>query len=147
MLEVPYSVKPNDSLGWNELVAEVLPRSEYLSVRDADLIVGRIIHPFRNSLTFQESGELIALLPDYFKFIYVSNWRMNDIETPIQHLDELILRIRKFDESKDQRLFSNELEILKAVIVIFSILDKYVRWETQDFLDPRLKLELKRAME
>lgn len=147
MLEVPFSLKPNDSQGWNDLVANVLPRFEYLSNRDADLIVGRVLHPLRNSLSFHETGELIGLLPDYFKFIYVSDWRMNDIDAPIQHLDELILRIQKYDDVKGQCIFASELEILKAVIAIFSVLDKHVNWETQDYLDPRLKMELKRAME
>jgi uncharacterized protein (DUF2267 family) len=135
------------SQGWSTSVTRLFSGIGTKTKRETDLIVGRVLHPLRNSLSFRDSGELIALLPDYFKFIYISDWRMKETQKPIHHLDELIMRIKDFDDQKEPSLFGNEMDILKAVVAVFSTLDPFVQWEDQDYLDSRLTSEIKRAME
>ena len=84
-------------------------------------------------------------MPSLFQLLFISNWKYNEKETSINHLDEIVDGVY---QQGSQRLFTSEIETLNAVIVVLKKLDKFFRLLGLDILHYSLKQELKQvAME
>ena len=88
--------------------------------------VGRVLHVLRKSLSPNVAHDLAVQLPSDWLIIYLSSWQYNEASVDIRHLDELIANIKEYDESRPEKVFRSEIEILKCTLHVISFLDSTV---------------------
>ena len=99
----------------------------------------------RRNFSHEQASNIIKKTPSLFQLLFISNWKYNEKETSINHLDEIVDRVY---QQGSQPLFSSEIETLNAVIVVLKKLDKFFKMLGLDILHYSLKQELKQvAME
>lgn len=117
----------------------------FTSTRKIVFLVRAVISQLRRNLSHEQIAAVIQRTPSLFQLLFISNWRYNEKETAINHLDEIVEGV--YREGK-QPLFSSEIETLNAVIVVLRKLDKFFKLLGLDILHYSLKQELKQvAME
>lgn len=117
----------------------------FTSTRKIVFLVRAVISQLRRNLSHEQIATVIQRTPSLFQLLFISNWKYNEKETAINHLDEIVEGV--YQEGK-QPLFSSEIETLNAVIVVLRKLDKFFRLLGLDILHYSLKQELKQvAME
>ena len=85
-------------------------------------------------------------MPSLFQLLFISNWKYNEKETSINHLDEIVDGVYQQEQTNASLL--QKLKRLNAVIVVLKKLDKFFRLLGLDILHYSLKQELKQvAME
>ncbi|UII31389.1 DUF2267 domain-containing protein [Fulvivirga ulvae] len=112
----------------------------------AGKVIGRVLHTLRSSLTYSESADLIQLLPDPVKIIYVSDWRLKTPRIELRHLDDFVREVMRNDKMHAEQVLSNEVTALKAVITTVRIINKYIGILSYNFFKYPLKQELEEAM-
>lgn len=90
----------------------------------ASLVIARVLHALRRSLTKKESVEFISRLPDYLKIMYVTEWEPSEEKIPLRHLDEFTEAVIHLDNQSGQRVFHKEVDALAAVITVLKLLDQ-----------------------
>ena len=117
----------------------------FTSTRKIVFLVRSVIAQLRKNFTHDQATNIIQKMPSLFQLLFISNWRYNEKETSINHLDEIVEGVY---QQGSQRLFSSEIETLNAVIVVLKKLDKFFKLLGLDILHYSLKQELKQvAME
>lgn len=87
-------------------------------------LVTRIFSGIRRSLTTRETASFLQRMPSLLQLLFVSNWKYDEKEQRIEHLDELVESIYQDDRNSESPLFRSEIETLNAVIIILRKLDK-----------------------
>jgi len=117
----------------------------FTSTRKIVFLVRSVISQLRRNLSHEQVANIIQRTPSLFQLLFISNWKYNEKETAINHLDEIVEGV--YQQGK-QPLFSSEIETLNAVIVVLRKLDKFFKLLGLDILHYSLKQELKQvAME
>jgi uncharacterized protein (DUF2267 family) len=117
----------------------------FTSTRKIVFLVRSVISQLRRNLSHEQIANIIQRTPSLFQLLFISNWKYNEKETAINHLDEIVEGV--YQQGK-QPLFSSEIETLNAVIVVLRKLDKFFKLLGLDILHYSLKQELKQvAME
>lgn len=117
----------------------------FTSTRKIVFLVRSVISQLRRNLSHEQVANIIQRTPSLFQLLFISNWKYNEKETSINHLDEIVEGV--YQQGK-QPLFSSEIETLNAVIVVLRKLDKFFKLLGLDILHYSLKQELKQvAME
>jgi uncharacterized protein (DUF2267 family) len=117
----------------------------FTSTRKIVFLVRSVISQLRRNLSHEQVTNIIQRTPSLFQLLFISNWKYNEKETSINHLDEIVEGV--YQQGK-QPLFSSEIETLNAVIVVLRKLDKFFKLLGLDILHYSLKQELKQvAME
>lgn len=117
----------------------------FTSTRKIVYLVRSVISQLRRNLSQEQIANIIQRTPSLFQLLFISNWRYNEKETAINHLDEIVEGVY---QQGQQSLFTSEIETLNAVIVVLKKLDKFFRLLGLDILHYSLKQELKQvAME
>lgn len=117
----------------------------FTSTRKIVYLVRSVISQLRKNLSHEQAASVIQKMPSLFQLLFISNWKYNEKETSINHLDEIVDGVY---QQGSQRLFTSEIETLNAVIVVLKKLDKFFRLLGLDILHYSLKQELKQvAME
>jgi len=117
----------------------------FTSTRQIVFLVRSILSQLRRNLSHDQVASVIQRMPSLFQLLFISNWRYNEKETAINHLDEIVEGVYQQDR---QHLFASEIETLNAVIVVLRKLDKFFKLLGFDILHYSLKQELKQvAME
>ena len=104
-----------------------------------------ILHGMRDQITLEESIQLIAQLPMFLKAIYVDNWGLNK-KNKINHLNEFIKVVKKYDPNTADLDFINDDEILIATEVIFFVLQKYISEGEMEHIKAVLPMDLKKLL-
>jgi uncharacterized protein (DUF2267 family) len=117
----------------------------FTSTRQIVYLVRSVLSQLRKNLSHDQVASVIQRMPSLFQLLFISNWRYNEKETAINHLDEIVEGVYQQDR---QHLFASEIETLNAVIVVLRKLDKFFKLLGFDILHYSLKQELKQvAME
>jgi uncharacterized protein (DUF2267 family) len=117
----------------------------FTSTRKIVYLVRSVISQLRKNLSHEQSAAVIQRMPSLFQLLFISNWKYNEKETAINHLDEIVEGVYRQGQ---QALFASEIETLNAVIVVLRKLDKFFKMLGLDVLHYSLKRELKQvAME
>lgn len=117
----------------------------FTSTRKIVYLVRSVISQLRKNLSHEQAAILIRRMPSLFQLLFISNWKYNEKETAINHLDEIVEGVYHQGQNS---LFASEIETLNAVIVVLRKLDKFFRLLGLDILHYSLKQELKQvAME
>ena len=117
----------------------------FTSTRQIVFLVRSILSQLRRNLSHDQVASVIQRMPSLFQLLFISNWKYNEKETAINHLDEIVEGV--YQQGR-QHLFASEIETLNAVIVVLRKLDKFFKLLGFDILHYSLKQELKQvAME
>ncbi|MBL6445616.1 DUF2267 domain-containing protein [Fulvivirga sp. 29W222] len=112
----------------------------------AGKLIGRVLHTLRGSLTYSESADLIQLLPDSIKIIYVSDWRLKANKVEINCLDSFVEFVMHNDKAHVEQVISGESMALNAIITTIKMLDRHIHFLSHDFLKYPIKNEIEEAM-
>jgi uncharacterized protein (DUF2267 family) len=117
----------------------------FTSTRKIVYLVRSVLSQLRKNLSHDQVASVIQRLPSLFQLLFISNWKYDERETGINHLDEIVEGV--YQQGR-QPLFASEIETLNAVIVVLRKLDKFFKLLGLDILHYSLKQELKQvAME
>lgn len=89
-------------------------------------IVGCVLNSFRKCLSLQHASQLLNLLPDFLKLVFVTNWKNNERQVKIDYLDELVNLALEQDKASGKKLFKSELHALSIIVITLKKLDKLV---------------------
>lgn len=137
-----------DKLAVNDegCIREIKRNLELTCNHQAGKLIGRVLHTIRESLTYAESAQLIQMLPDNIKIIYVSDWKLHSKKLNLESLDTLINEVIKNDQQHADKVLHNELYAFHAIVVTLKALDKHIGILSFDFFNYSLKQELAEAM-
>lgn len=108
-------------------------------------VVRCVLSQLRKTLSHEQTFELVKRMPDIFQLLLVSNWRYDEKETPVKHLDELADNVYKQAISQEKRLFSTEIEALNTVLLVIKKLDKFFGLLGLNLLRYTITEEIKQA--
>lgn len=112
----------------------------------ASLVVHRILHTIRRSLTKKESAELISRIPDHLKVMYVTEWQPDEKKLQLKHLDEFTEEVIELDSHSPHRVFHKEIDALAAVITALRVLNENTRLLSFSSFSYSFKRELEETM-
>ena len=81
-----------------------------------------------------------------FQLLFVANWKYDDKQEPIMHLDELVDFVYQEDRKQKNSLFKSEIDTLNSVILVLSKLDKFFGILGLNVFRYSLTQELKQAV-
>lgn len=128
------------------LIKEVKKNLFITDSEKAGLIISRVLHTIRRSLTFAESAEFISRLPDYLKVIYVTKWKASEEKIQLKHLDEFTEEALRLDHESAVKVFHKEIDALTAVITVLKALNRHVNLLSFPSFSYSLKRELHETM-
>ena len=114
----------------------------FTSTRKIVFLVRSVISQLRKNLSHEQINNVIQKTPSLFQLLFISNWKYNERNLTINHLDEIVEGVY---EQGRQTLFTSEIETLNAVIVVLRKLDKFFQLMGLDIRHYSLKQELKQV--
>jgi uncharacterized protein (DUF2267 family) len=121
---------------------EIKSELGFTSTRKIVYLVRSVLAQLRKNLSHEQINNSIQKMPSLFQLLFISNWKYNEKNTAINHLDEIVEGVY---EQGRQSLFASEIETLNAVIIVLRKLDKFFRLMGLDILHYSLKQELKQV--
>ena len=121
---------------------EIKSELGFTSTKKIVYLVRSVLAQLRRNLSHEQINNIIQKMPSLFQLLFISNWKYNEKNTSINHLDEIVEGVY---EQGRQSLFSSEIETLNAVIIVLRKLDKFFRLMGLDILHYSLKQELKQV--
>jgi len=109
-------------------------------------VVRAVLSQLRKTLSHEQSSVVINTLPSLFQLLFVANWKYDDKQEPIMHLDELVDNIYQEDKKQKKSLFKSEIDTLNSVLLIISKLDKFFGILGLNVFRYSLTQELKQAV-
>ncbi|MEJ1240732.1 DUF2267 domain-containing protein [Chryseolinea sp. T2] len=109
-------------------------------------IVRAILSQLRRTLSPEQTNMVIKTLPSLFQLLFVANWRYDDTQQSIMHLDELVDHLYKEDRKQKKSLFTSEVDTLNSVILVITKLDKFFGILGLNVFRYSLTQELKQAV-
>lgn len=116
------------------------------STRKLVRLVRAILSQLRRTLSPEQSNMVIKTLPSLFQLLFVANWRYDDKQEQIMHLDELVDHVYQEDRKQKNSLFKSEVDTLNSVILVISKLDKFFGILGLNVFRYSLTQELKQAV-
>lgn len=116
------------------------------STRKLVRLVRAVLSQLRKTLSHEQSSVVIKTLPSLFQLLFVANWKYDDRQIPIMHLDELVDHIYQEDRKQKRSLFTSEIDTLNSVILVITKLDKFFGILGLNVFRYSLTQELKQAV-
>jgi hypothetical protein len=86
---------------------------------------------------------LLNRLPDFLKLAFVTNWKRDEEQIVVQHLDEFVNLVMDRDNVERRNLFRDEVFTLSVIIMTLKGISKMVDLEHFEGLSPALRQELR----
>jgi uncharacterized protein (DUF2267 family) len=116
------------------------------STRKIVRLVRAVLSQLRRTLSHEQSSMVIKTLPSLFQLLFVANWKYDDKQEPIMHLDELVDHVYQEDRKQKNSLFTSEIDTLNSIILVISKLDKFFGILGLNVFRYSLTQELKQAV-
>ena len=116
------------------------------STRKLVRLVRAILSHLRKTLSHEQSAMVIKTLPSLFQLLFVTNWKYDDKQLPIMHLDELVDHVYQEDRKQKNSLFTSEIDTLNSIILVVNKLDKFFGILGLNVFRYSLTQELKQAV-
>lgn len=117
----------------------------FTSTRRIVKLVRAVLSHLRRTLSHEQTTVMIKNLPGLFQLLFVTNWRYEETNTSITHLDELVDTIYTEDKNSGTSLFTSEIDTLNTVILVLCKLDKFFGILGLNVVRYSLTQELKQA--
>lgn len=128
-----------------QFIKEIKNNLGFTSTQRIVKLVRAVLSHLRPSLSHEQTAVFVKNLPSLFQLLFVANWKYEEPETSITHLDELVDNIYKEDQKSKESLFTSEIDTLNKVILVLSKLDKFFGILGLNVLRYSLTQELKQA--
>ena len=122
---------------------EIKSELGFTSTRKIVYLVRSVLSQLRRNLSHDQINNIIQKMPSLFQLLFISNWKYNEKNTGMNHLDEIVEGV--YEQGRGQALFASEIETLNAVIIVMTKLDEFFRLMGLDILQYSLKQELKQV--
>src|SRR5687768_6287046 len=122
MTNLGYSLQEEQSI---QFFKEIKRNLGFTSTQRIVKLVRAVLSHLRRSLSHEQTAVIIKNLPSLFQLLFVANWKYEEPETSIKHLDELVDNIYTEDQKSKDSLFTSEVDTLNTVILVLSKLDKF----------------------
>jgi uncharacterized protein (DUF2267 family) len=106
-------------------------------------LVGAVLQSLRQTLTLENADLLLNRLPDFLKLAFVTNWKRDEEQIVVQHLDEFVNLVMDRDNVERRNLFRDEVFTLSVIIMTLKGISKMVDLEHFEGLSPALRQELR----
>lgn len=116
------------------------------STRKMVRLVRAVLSQLRKTLSHEQSSMVIKNLPSLFQLLFVANWKYDDKQVPIMHLDELVDQVYQEDRKQKNSIFTSEIDTLNSVILVITKLDKFFGILGLNVFRYSLTQELKQAV-
>lgn len=116
------------------------------STRKIVKLVRAVLAQLRRTLSHEQAAILIKNLPSLFQLLLVANWKYEESNPQIKHLDELVEYVYQEDKKSHDSLFTSEIDTLNSVILVLTKLDKFFGLLGLNVLKYSLTQELKQAV-
>lgn len=116
------------------------------STRKIVRLVRAVLAQLRRTLSHEQAAVLIKSLPSLFQLLFVANWKYEETNTQIKHLDELVEYVYEEDKKSHDSVFTSEIDTLNSVILVLTKLDKFFGLLGLNVLKYSLAQELKQAV-
>jgi uncharacterized protein (DUF2267 family) len=113
----------------------------------AGKVIRVVLHAIRSGLDYSQSAELIRMMPDYLKAIYVLDWRSNGSSIELKHLDNLVEEVVLRDERERYGLINGELTALTMIVITMKVLNCHVDMLSFEHFNYTFRKELAEAVE
>ncbi|HYG17874.1 MAG TPA: DUF2267 domain-containing protein [Ohtaekwangia sp.] len=114
------------------------------SSTEAVQLVASVLHALRQTLSVQNATALINKLPDFLKLIFAANWKRDEPQVKIEHLDEFVNLVMERDRKSKKFLFkSDDVFVLSVIILTLKRLYKVVDLDTFEGVSPAFRQELR----
>ena len=113
------------------------------SSKDAVKLVASVLHALRQTLALDQANVLLNKLPDFLKLTFATNWKQDEGNADVHHLDELVGLVMERDQKQRDGLFKNEVQTLTVIILTLKKLQKLIDIENFEGLKPAFRQELK----
>ncbi|HTE31014.1 MAG TPA: DUF2267 domain-containing protein [Chryseolinea sp.] len=118
----------------------------FTSTRKIVKLVRAVLSQLRRTLSHDQATLVIKNLPSLFQLLFIANWKYEDKDTPIRHLDELVDIVYQEDRKSHDSLFTSEIDTLNSVILVLTKLDKFFGILGLNVFRYSLTQELKQAI-
>jgi uncharacterized protein (DUF2267 family) len=142
MTDPSYCLQEEKSI---QFFKEVKSNLGFTSTQKIVKLVRAVLSHVRRSLSHEQTAVIIKSLPSLFQLLFITNWRYEETDMPIKHLDELVDNIYEEDQKSNSSLFTSEIDTLNKVILVLSKLDKFFGILGLNVLRYSLTQELKQA--
>lgn len=106
-------------------------------------LVSSVLQAFRQTLTLQSANALLNKLPDFLKLAFASNWRRNEEQVRVEHLDEFVSLVMVRDRRNKKYLFRSEVFTLSVIVLTLKKLYKMLDLDTFEGLSQAFRQELR----
>lgn len=106
-------------------------------------LVTSVLQAFRQTLTLQNANALLNKLPDFLKLAFATNWRRNEEQVRIEHLDEFVSLVMARDRRNKKYLFRSEVFTLSVIVLTLKKLYKLLDLDTFEGLSQAFRQELR----
>ncbi|MEJ7646317.1 MAG: DUF2267 domain-containing protein [Chryseolinea sp.] len=125
---------------------EVKKNLGFTSTRKIVKLVRAVLSQLRRTLSHDQANLVIQNLPSLFQLLFVANWKYEEKEASITHLDELVDFVYQEDRRSEDSLFTSEIDTLNSVILVLTKLDKFFGILGLNVFRYSLTQELKQAV-
>jgi uncharacterized protein (DUF2267 family) len=106
-------------------------------------LVASVLQALRQTLTLQSANAFLNNLPDFLKLAFASNWRRNEEQVKIEHLDEFVGLVMARDKHNKKYLFKSEVYTLSVIILTLKKLYKLIDLDKFEGLSQAFRQELR----
>ncbi len=125
---------------------EVKNNLGFTSTRKIVKLVRAVLSQLRRTLSHDQANLVIQSLPSLFQLLFVANWKYEDKDAAITHLDELVDCVYQEDRRSEDSLFKSEIDTINSVILVLTKLDKFFGILGLNVFRYSLTQELKQAV-
>ena len=94
------------------------------SSRNVARVVRKVFGAVQRNLSVGEIKTMLMKLPDFLQLVFMGEWQQSKLTSSPEHLDQWVDTIFLEDQSSEDRIFGSEVEILKAIVLTMTKLDK-----------------------
>ncbi len=94
------------------------------SSRKVARVVKKVFGAVQKNLSVGEIKTMLMKLPDFLQLVFIGEWQQSKLASADEHLDQWVDTISLEDQSSEDRVFHSEVEILKAIVITMTKLDK-----------------------
>jgi uncharacterized protein (DUF2267 family) len=110
-------------------------------------LVSAVLQSLRQTLSLENAEILLNRLPDFLKLAFATNWKRDEPQVHVDHLDEFVNLVMDRDNQYRKNMFHDEVQTLSVIILTLKGLSRLVDLENFEGLSNALRQELRGVSE
>jgi uncharacterized protein (DUF2267 family) len=126
-----------------DFLYQIKKEFSFESSHEAVSVVASVLQTLRQTLTLESADHLLNQLPDFLKLVFAANWKRNEPQISVQHLDEFVCLMMEREKKSHKSYFNNEVQALSISVLTLKLLNKLVILDTLEGISNNLLQELR----